>query len=312
MEIINDLVKAVTITSKSDSRSKQTAIGPSQFGGCRKALWLQIHNAPRTNTNTLRFPSMYGTAIHQYILQAFKNLDPFGERYLLEQEVYDEVRDLMGHVDCYDIVNKQVIDWKSTKKNNLRYFPSQQQRWQVQLYGYLLERAGHPVETVTLVAIPRDGTEQDMVYHSEPFNMEIVNEAFAWLESVKSAETVPAPEKDPALCAGYCGFYDATGVNGCAGRPKAKGDNTVIEDNGIDVVAREYLDIVKQIGELESQKDAIKEVLVGVNGVTKSGININWSQVAGRKAVDEDKVRELLGDVPYRYGKPSDRLSVKK
>ena len=311
MEIINELVKAVSITSRSDSRSKQTAIGPSQVGGCRKQLWLNLHNAERTNPNTLRFPAMYGTAIHNYILEAFKKLDPFGERYMLEQEFADEDTGLIGHVDCYDIVTKQVIDWKSTKKNNLRYFPSQQQRWQVQLYGYLLEKAGHPVENVTLVAIPRDGTEQDMVYHTEAWNMEVVNEALAWLTDVKLAQYAPAAEKDPSLCAGYCSFYDATGTKGCAGRPKVKSDSPVIEDNGVDTVAREYIEISKRINELEAQKDAIKEVLVGVNGKTVSGLTISWSQVGGRKTIDEDALKLILDEIPYKYGKPSDRLTVK-
>lgn len=311
MEIINELVKAVSITSKSDSRSKQTAIGPSQVGGCRKQLWLNLHNVERTNLNTLRFPAMYGTAIHAYILEAFKKLDPFGERYMLEAEYTDEDTGLVGHVDCYDSVTKQVIDWKSTKKNNLRYFPSQQQRWQVQLYGYLMNKSGTPVESVTLVAIPRDGTEQDMVYHTEPYNEDVVNEALAWLTEVKMAQYAPAPEKDPSLCAGYCSFYDATGEKGCAGRPKVTSDSPVIEDNGIDTVAREYIEINKRIAQLESEKDAIKEVLVGINGKTTSGLTISWSQVAGRKSIDEEKVREALGDVPYKYGKPSDRLTVK-
>jgi hypothetical protein len=33
--------------------------------------------------------------------------------------------------------------------------------------------------------------------------------------------------------------------------------------------------------------------------------------MAGRKMIDEDKVKELLGEVPVRYGKETIRLSVK-
>ena len=173
-----------------------------------------------------------------------------------------------------------------------------------------MEKAGHPVENVTLVAIPRDGTEQDMVYHTEPWSMAVVNEALAWLTEVKMAQYAPPAEKDPSLCAGYCGFYDATGTKGCAGRPKAKGESQVIEDAGIDSVAREYVDINKKITELESQKDAIKEVLIGVNGITPSGLTISWSQVAGRKSIDEVALKELVEEIPYKFGKPSDRLTV--
>lgn len=311
MEIINELVKAVSISSSADPRKKQKAIGPSQIGGCRKQLWLNLADAERTNKNLLRFPSMFGTAIHTYILESFKKLDPFGERYWLEREFSNEETGIVGHIDCYDTVTKQVIDWKSTKKTNLRYFPSQQQRWQVQLYGWLLKANGHEVETVTLVAIPRDGDERDIVYHSEPWNMEIVTEALAWLNGVKSMQETPPPEKDPRLCAGYCAFYDATGLKGCAGRPKVPSDSILIEDNGIDTVAKEYVEIVKQISELEAHKDSIREVLAGVNGTTLSGLTINWSQVNGRKSIDEEALKHILPEIPYKYGKPTDRLIIK-
>ena len=132
-----------------------------------------------------------------------------------------------------------------------------------------------------------------------------------WLGEIKFGDTPPLPEKEASFCKLYCGFYDETGQKGCAGRPKAELEGVVIEDNAIDVVAKEYLDITNQISELEEQKDSIKAVLEGVNGVTQSGIKIAWSQVAGRKSIDEQAVREALGDVPYKYGQPTDRLAVK-
>lgn len=321
MEIINELVKAVTVTSKSDARSKQLTIGPSEIGGCRRQTWLRLNQAPATNPNTLRFPAMFGTAIHAYILEAFKNLDPFGERYILEQEWSMQVElqlpnkivpdILVGHIDCYDKQTKQVIDWKSTKKTNLRYFPSQQQRWQVQLYGHLVKASGMEVDTVTLVAIPRDGDERDMVFHSEPYDAGLVAEALAWLAEVRGSVVQPPADKDEALCRHYCRFYDPQGVAGCAGRPKGQGDSQLIEDHAIDTIAKEYLDINKRIAELEQHKDSIREVLAGVNGVTLSGHTITWSQVAGRKSIDEQEVLKALGQIPYKVGKPSERLTVK-
>ena len=321
MEIINELVKAITVTSKSEARNKQLTIGPSELGGCRRQTWLRLNEAPIVNPNTLRFPAMFGTAIHAYILEAFKSLDPFGERYLLEQEWKADVElqlpdkvvteTIVGHIDCYDQQTKQVIDWKSTKKTNLRYFPSQQQRWQVQMYGYLLHANGYEVDTVTLVAIPRDGDERDMVFHSESYDPAVVTQALAWLAEVRGSVVQPPADKDASLCRHYCRFYDSSGYQGCAARPKAKGDSPTIEDNGIDVVAQEYIETTKKIAELESHKDAIKEVLTGVSGTTNSGLTITWSQVAGRKSVDEDEVRKLLGNVPYKIGKPSERLTIK-
>lgn len=312
MSAANELIKAITAAGMSESRGKQTDIGPSQIGGCSRKLWLQINDAERVNHDLLRFSSMMGTAIHSYIQQAFHRLDPFNERYLLEQEIYSEETGIRGHVDMFDKERGEVIDWKSTKMKNLGYFPSRQQRWQVQLYGWLLSSVlGHDVKTVTLVAIPRDGTEQDIVYHSEPFDMNVVNEALAWLSEVKFAKYPPAPEKDAVFCRNYCEFYDKTGTKGCAARLKSDADSVVIPDADVDEAARNYLRVSDEIRRLEAEKDGIKGFLEGANGTTVSGIKVAWSSVAGRKSIDEAEVLNKLGYVPFRTGRESARLSVK-
>jgi len=311
MTIANELIKTVTSASKSDSRSKQTHIGPSEIGGCRHKVWRRLNGYEHTNPDTLRLASIMGTAIHNYIEEAFRRQDPFEERYLLEKEWVSDDGMIVGHVDLYDKVNREIVDWKSTKKSNLRYFPSKQQRWQVQIYGWLVELAGHKVDNVTLVGIPRDGDERDIVFHTEPFDINVVNEAMQWLGEIKFAQHAPAPEKEASFCKLYCGFYDETGQKGCAGLPKELKQGVVIEDVAIDKVAQEYLAVTKQINELEEQKDAIKSALEGISGITQSGISINWTQVAGRKTIDADAVKKLIGEVPYVVGKPSDRLTVK-
>jgi hypothetical protein len=313
MSAANELIKAVTAAGLSESRGKQTDIGPSQIGGCALKLWLQLNGAEKTNNDLLRFSSMMGTAIHSYIQQAFHRLDPFQERYLLEPEIYDEETKLRGHVDMFDKQTGEVIDWKSTKMRNLSYFPSRQQRWQVQLYGYLIETVLKiKVNTVTLVAIPRDGTENDIVYHSEPYDATIANEALAWLSEVKFAKYRPAPEKDAVFCRNYCEFYDKTGTKGCAGRSKSDADSLEIPDPIVDKVAQDYLRVSNEIRRLEAEKDGLKGFLEGANGTTVSGLKVSWSSVAGRKSIDEAEVLNKLGYVPFKTGRDSARLSVKE
>ena len=310
MTIANELIKAVTSTSKGSSRSQQREVGPSEIGGCRKKVWLKLQGVEQTNTNTLRLASIMGTAIHTYIQEAFERQDPFKERYILEGEF--EYEDLMGHVDMYDIEKQEVIDWKTTKKSNLTYFPSKQQRWQVQVYGWLIAQNGKPVKNVTLVALARDGDERDIVYHTEPYDEAIALEALNWLREVKAMTEAPAPEKDAFFCKSYCGYYDASGLKGCVGKGKAEAEGALIEDEEARSAARDYLQAVSEINELEKIKESLKGRLEGVSGVTPEGIKIVWSEVAGRKTVDEAKVRELLGDVPVKYGKGFNKLTVKE
>ena len=309
MTIANELIKTLSATSKQSARAQQESVGPSEIGGCRRKVWYRINGQEKVNPNTLSLASVMGTAIHSYIQEAFQKADPTGFLYELEVEVNHD--GLRGHVDMYDRMNHEIVDWKTTKIRNLSYFPSKQQRWQVQLYGYLMDKNGYTVENVTLVAIPRDGDERDIVYHSEPYNPEIALEAIAWLREVESMTEAPAPEKDASFCRLYCSYYDESGLVGCVGRGKDLAEGAVIEDTQIANSAKKYLEIVERINELENEKDGIKATLEGVNGVTPEGIKVSWSITAGRKTVDEQEVEKLLGFVPKKIGKESTRLIVK-
>lgn len=309
MTAANEIIKFIRLKALESERSLQVDIGPSELGGCRRKVWYRINRQFPTNYNTLVLSSMMGTAIHKYIDDAIWN--KFHPRLETEIEVSHE--GIRGHIDCYVPSEEEVIDWKTTKKANLSYFPSLQQRWQVQVYGWLLTQNGRPVKTVTLVAIPRDKEETDIVYHSEPYDEKIALEALAWLEEIKQSTEAPAPEKDATFCRNYCQFYDETGYEGCKGRGKETAPTEVlIEDELVSKAAREYLDLGLAIKQLEDKQEAIKEVLEGVNGMTPEGIKVKWSLVAGRQTVDEEEVQKALGFVPKKTGKESARLSVKE
>ena len=204
MSIAAQMVKAVTSQMQGSNRSNQTNIGPSEIGGCRRKVWFKLNGAEGTN-ETLKFASIMGTAIHNHIEEAFRRQDPFSERYLLEVEV--SVGDLTGHVDLYDKENNEVADWKTSTKKNLAKFPSLQQRWQVQLYGWLLSENGYKVDNVTLVGIPRDGDERHVVYHTEPYDPKLAEEARDWLSEVAKFEEAPLPEKPARFCVSYCKYF---------------------------------------------------------------------------------------------------------
>ena len=197
------------------ARSQQVDIGPSAVGDCRRRVFLQLTNAPKVN-ETDSLAAILGTFIHSGIAEAIKREDPFNDNFLIEQEF--AIEGLRGHVDLYIKDKKQVVDWKTTKVKSLRYFPSDQQKMQVQVYGYLLERNGYQVKNVTLVAIARDGTSQDIREHTEPYDEQTALEGLRWLAEIKEAALTnqpPEPEKDRRFCESWCDYYDETGVNGC-------------------------------------------------------------------------------------------------
>lgn len=211
--MISDLIKQVFDTSESE-RSLQRNIGPSEIGGCRRRVWHRLQNDVPVN-DTLGMAAFMGTAIHEKIERRLRDLND--DRYMVEVEV--EFNGLTGHVDVYDRVGREVIDWKTITLKKARFFASDQQWLQVHLYGLLLTENGHPVDTVSLVGIPRDGSERDVVVRSEPWDRVVAEEGLLWLESVRGELFAPEPGKPVSFCESYCQFWSDSGVVGCPGKP---------------------------------------------------------------------------------------------
>jgi len=209
------LTGALVAQDNQRDRSKQVEIGPSQLGGCKRQVYYQIVGK-KPLQSTEKLPAILGTFIHAGIAEAVKREDPFGENLLIEQEV--NAFGIPAHTDLYIKDRQLVVDWKTTTKASLRYFPSDQQVWQAQVYAHMLKANGEDPLTVALVTIPRDGKMADILVHSEPYDPAKAEAAFAWLEEVKDAvakKEVPSPEKPKHFCKMYCEWYDELGEEGC-------------------------------------------------------------------------------------------------
>jgi len=211
------LIKSLEAFDSQRDRSQQVEVGPSAIGGCRRQVYHILKQSPKVNSDTESLASILGTFIHSGIAEAIKREDPFGDNFIIEQEV--TFGNLKGHVDLFIKDLGMVVDWKTTKKTSLRYFPKLQQRMQVQVYGYLLAQNGHEVKNVALVAIPRDGIMTEIRAHVEAYDEALALEGLAWLNDLRALVALngPAPEPTERLnfCAAYCDYYDPTGEVGC-------------------------------------------------------------------------------------------------
>ena len=222
-----DLLMQAVLVKERGRRNRQTAIGPSAVGDCRRRVWLKLQGQQETNP-TKKLAAWFGTAAHDRIADGIRNLDPFGERCLVEHHLVTE--QVSGTVDCFDMQEGAVIDWKTTKKASLGWlakgatlgkraddWPSQQQRWQVHLYGWMLEQNGHQVKTVNLVGIAKDGDEDHVRVFTEDYEPVFAREALDWIAEVGSLTVAPEPEKGGTFCRSYCGFWSEEG-GVCNGR----------------------------------------------------------------------------------------------
>jgi CRISPR/Cas system-associated exonuclease Cas4 (RecB family) len=301
------LIKALHEKENKRGRSTQVQIGPSELGGCRRKVWYRLNGQPETNDNEVKLAAIMGTAIHTAIENALAD----NQEVLLEKTV--EFGGMKAHVDCFIPGTGDVVDWKTVKVKNLSYFPSEQQRWQVQVYGYLIDKSGlGKVQNVNLVAIPRDGDERDILVHSEPYDEAIALEALNWLEAIRTTQEAPAPERHESYCKSYCKFYDASGEMGCVGIKKGltKPEDITI-DGAESLTALHYAQIDEEIKALENKKESLRESLLGIAGITSTGYEIKWSTTQSN-TVDKEAVEKALGYVPTKQGKESTRLSIKK
>jgi len=302
------LLTALRAGDAKRSRSTQVQIGPSELGGCRRKVWYRLNNQPETNENEMKLAAIMGTAIHAEIERALAD----NPDVLIETAV--EYNGMKAHIDCFVPGTGDVIDWKTSKVKNLSYFPSTQQRWQVQTYGYLLAKNGHDVKRVSLVAIARDGDERDVKVHTEAYDETIALSALNWLAAIKSSTKAPDPERDASYCKFYCKFYDSSGEMGCVGIKKEHTtvSDVIIDDADIDKNALLYLQLAAQIKELEKQQDSLKTSFEGLLGTTPSGVEVSWTTVKGRESIDSEEIEKLLGFVPKKFGSESQRLQIKQ
>jgi hypothetical protein len=217
IDIKEMLTKSLTVQDSQRDRSKQVAVGPSSIGGCRRRVWHTLKQTEKTNLQTESLSAIMGTFIHTGIAEAITREDPFGDNFLIEQQMSSDV--ITGNIDLFIKDKGVVVDWKTTKVKSLRYFPSKPQLYQVHVYGWLLEQNGYKVNYVSLVAIPRDGEMGDIKVHIEPYSKNIAEEGLKWLaeikEIVKNNSPAPAPEEKIFFCSRYCPYFDPTGVIGC-------------------------------------------------------------------------------------------------
>ena len=222
VDLYKMLSTALTAHDGGRERSKQVDVGPSAVGGCRRRVWHMLQRTPATNPDTEVLAAIMGTFIHQGIQEAIKREDPFGENFLIEHRVSHPK--ITGNIDLFIKDKGLVVDWKTTKVRNMRYFPSSAQLYQVHIYGWLLAQEGYQVNQVSLVALARDGEMKDIRVHVEDYSEAIALEGIAWLDDIRAivANNDPAPEPTErvSFCAKYRGYYDPSGEIGCPSSTK--------------------------------------------------------------------------------------------
>lgn len=253
---ITELMEAWKAQDDARPRSRQKTLGMSSLGGCARRAYHELRGDAPTN-ETKRLGSLLGTAFHA----AVEGVGLPGET-----EIFVQHGELTGHVDRFH--DGVVRDWKFTKRSSIEWIkkngPSQQYRWQIQMYAHALCAQGDKVDGCWIVFIPRDGDEDDCYVWEEDYDPSVAEEALAWLLMVEEAQArnePPEPEKAIPFCRDYCPFYGL-----CPGAHNAKRDADPIDDEWLESAARSYWTAGNNVKQLATYKEQAAGALEGVTG----------------------------------------------
>lgn len=217
-------------------RSLQVELGPSELGDpCARRIAYKLTR--KRQEPGLKWGALLGLFGHAGVEEVVKawNAKEGRERYLVEHRVTaDEESGLSGNTDLYDTDTDEVVDWKfvgdySLKKYRAQGHPGQQYRVQTHAYGRGWAAKGHPVRSVRVVFLARQGKSiRDSWEWAEPYDEEIVLKALGRLQRIEELANrahhgeidYAAIEARPGDECRFCPYlrpHIATDGDGCAG-----------------------------------------------------------------------------------------------
>lgn len=229
--LFDELIGELRYAMDNTARNLQRWLGPSEVGDpCNRALIHKLTLTPEPARPASRpdgWRARVGSAIHTQCEAVFAepSVPELKGRWIVETKVdVGEIngRPVTGHCDLFDVEVGAVWDWKTKSKSKLEAAlrdirmgrgPGQVYRVQQHLYGRGMVRAGHRVQRVGLVFLPRDGNLRDAGYWSEPYDEALAVAALQRCTGL--AQLVDQLGKDAGLalyppCDGeYCDFCAA-------------------------------------------------------------------------------------------------------
>ena len=228
-----ELVGLITAGLNNAPRELQTALGPSEIGDpCSRRIGHKLLGTP-PRALPPNWKAGLGTWAHAGLagildadnVRCAPDLG-YHERWLVETRV-DVGHGITGTVDAYDFLTATEVDFKTCGRAMLRKYkrfgPGAAYQIQGHLYGLGLTRAGHPVDTVSIVFLPRQGELSEAFYWHEPFDPDLAEAALQRYDGIRALVEVlgenalDALPKSPEYCT-HCPFYQA----GCDGHPDAR------------------------------------------------------------------------------------------
>jgi hypothetical protein len=219
-EVQAQMTTMVRMFEQFDARSQQLSLGPSDLGTeCDRNLGYKIMGLRGANFYD-PWPAFVGSAIHHRMGEVITaHAAEVGGAWLIEEKVIVDPL-ISGHADLTR--GNLVVDLKSAGPDAMKKIakegPPHKYLVQLNCYAKGLRDAGHPVDTIVFVFLPRSGWLTSMYVWAAPYDEALATSAIARAYAVGRLlgeldvqnfahrwEQVPATPGDACI---WCPMYD--------------------------------------------------------------------------------------------------------
>lgn len=292
-QILGDLHSDIVAFQAATDRSQQVETGASQLYGCVAETIYRLRGAPREER--LSWPAVVGTSIHEYLATARPKVR---DDVITEQRfVYKNVPATVDYLQSPLLVDYKTRDDDDAIDDMVSDGISPKWLGQLMVGAAGAREAGHTVEWVAIVLLPRSGEFTDAkVLGPYPFDQQLADDAAEWslaADDLAADESVdPRDHRGrPAFwCVAYCPF-----VKPC------RGEVVEVQLDELASVAERYREAQDVRDDAVAEMQRLRPLIpVGVKG--KAGRTSLSHSTGSVKTVEEEDVDRLRETWRFVHG----------
>lgn len=290
MSVKDRILAAMIEHEEAKPRNQQVRLGPSELGGCREYVRNVMVGTPQQSSSVWPTAAVVGTLIGSHMEAVCEERLGALTEVPVTTTLPNGLR-ISGHADIVFVDDNVIVDCKSKDRFDTvtKEGPSLDNAIQISVYALGLVQAGVLTEgcTASLVYVDRSGEQQflheveftwDQMQRFIELCIERLNSVIEAQDLLESGVTTAVHElrdKTPPFCYServMCPFRDAC-WKGSEWVP-----NESIEDPEIIRAVEMYAANREEIKGTDTIRRELRERLIGVSGVTPSGLSVKWAE----------------------------------
>ena len=301
--LISAAIRSYSDRSDRSIQSDKGILGPSDIGFCRQKAALMTRGVAPTDSTPI-MPAAIGTAIHNYVEAAVKEMFPDWLVGSIDQLTVTATlpsgAEISGHPDIVIPADNTLLDLKT--KDGLEWAKregaSQSNKFQRHLYVLGCIEAGLLDETKPIYVgnafLDRSGKEELVITDTAEWDPTLTSEIDAWVTDViyavrnneDASRDIPA-----AVCERICSHFTA-----CRGGLEIHEGGDLIEDSELLSAVDMYTEARDMEKTAKQMKDEASSVLANVNGSTGKW-QVRWVEVQPSRVEAFDKKGYMRLDI---------------